>query len=156
MKYQLRINAKDFAVEVGDIKAGAVQVTVNGTRYDVLIEKSAISSAPAESLGRGQGGEIQGGEVQGFRTAGETPAVQVVAPPSADPMSGAVIAPIPGLILEIKVHQGEPVSAGQVVATMEAMKMENSLTAPVSGTVKEIRVQKGTEVSSGEVIMRIG
>ena len=74
MKYQLRINAKDFAVEVGDIKAGAVQVTVNGTRYDVLIEKSAISSAPAESLGRRQGGEIQGGEVQGFRTARETPA----------------------------------------------------------------------------------
>jgi biotin carboxyl carrier protein len=67
-----------------------------------------------------------------------------------------VVAPIPGLILDIKVAAGDSVSAGQVVAVMEAMKMENNLVSNVSGTVQEIRVQKGAEVSTGDVIMLIG
>ena len=65
-------------------------------------------------------------------------------------------APIPGLVLDIKVAVGDKVSAGQVVAVMEAMKMENNLISSVSGTVQEIRVQKGAEVSTGDVIMLIG
>jgi biotin carboxyl carrier protein len=65
-------------------------------------------------------------------------------------------APIPGLILDIKVTVGESVVAGQSVATIEAMKMENSLTSTVSGTVKEIRVQKGAQVATGDVVMIIG
>ena len=66
------------------------------------------------------------------------------------------MAPIPGLIVEIKVHLGDKVQAGQSVAVMEAMKMENDLTSHVSGVVEEILVQKGTEVATGDVILRIG
>ena len=55
----------------------------------------------------------------------------------------SILAPIPGLILEVKVKVGDAVNAGQIVAVLEAMKMENSLITHVSGTVKEIRVEKG-------------
>jgi biotin carboxyl carrier protein len=141
MKYQLKIKDKDFTVDIGEIKAGSVQVVVNGQSYDVLIENSA---APPSAQ----------------TVSAEPVRVPATAPPEVGPVSGttagAVIAPIPGLILEIKVRQGESVSFGQVVATMEAMKMENNLTAPVSGIVREIRVQKGAEVSTGAIIMQIG
>jgi biotin carboxyl carrier protein len=141
MKYQLKIKDKGFTVDIGEIKAGSVQVVVNGRSYDVLIENSAVPpSAPTVSA--------------------EPVRAPATAPPLVEPVpgttAGAVIAPIPGLILEIKVHQGESVSFGQIVATMEAMKMENNLTAPVSGVVREIRVQKGAEVSTGEIVMQIG
>ena len=66
-----------------------------------------------------------------------------------------MIAPIPGLITDVRVKVGDAVQAGQCVAVMEAMKMENQLTAPATGCVQEILVQKGTEVVTGQVIMRI-
>jgi len=138
MKYQVKINTRDYTVDVGEIKAGFVQVVVNGVPYDVQIEMPAMPSA---------------------RSMPAAPGGPQAVPASVAPVAssaGEVIAPIPGLILEIKVRQGDRVSAGQIVATMEAMKMENNLTAPMSGTVHEIRVQKGTEVSTGEIIMRIG
>jgi glutaconyl-CoA decarboxylase len=67
-----------------------------------------------------------------------------------------ILAPIPGLIMEVRVKVGDAVSAGQIVSILEAMKMENSLTTHVSGTVKEIRVEKGSEVSTGDVILIVG
>jgi biotin carboxyl carrier protein len=66
---------------------------------------------------------------------------------------GAVLAPIPGRILDIKVQVGEAVQAGQTVATMEAMKMENNIVSNIDGTVQEIRVQKDSEVATGDVLM---
>jgi biotin carboxyl carrier protein len=141
MKYQLKIDDKGFTVDIGEIKAGSAQVVVNGRSYNVLIENSAVPPS------------VQTVSAEPARVPATTP--PLVGPVSG-PAVGAVIAPIPGLVLEIKVRQGESVSFGQIVATMEAMKMENNLTAPVSGIVREIRVQKGAEVSTGEIIMQIG
>ena len=85
----------------------------------------------------------------------EPPAAPVA--PSATPAGGGtVIAPIPGLILDVKVKVGDQVLAGETVAVMEAMKMENNVVSDVSGTVKEVMVQKGAEVSTGDVLMIIG
>jgi len=67
-----------------------------------------------------------------------------------------VVAPIPGLILQIKVKVGDAVSAGQVVAVLEAMKMENNISSHISGTVTAVRAAEGSNVTTGDVIMVIG
>jgi len=84
-------------------------------------------------------------------------AVSLLNPAQAAFVAGddALSAPIPGLILEVRVKVGDNVFAGQIVAVMEAMKMENNLIAQKDGIVKDIRVQKGTEVSTGDIIMII-
>jgi acetyl/propionyl-CoA carboxylase alpha subunit len=64
-----------------------------------------------------------------------------------------IIAPIPGLIVEIEVAVGEKVEVGQGIVIMEAMKMENELKAPGEGIVKEIRVGKGTPVDQGQLLV---
>ncbi len=64
-----------------------------------------------------------------------------------------IIAPIPGLIVEIEVAVGEKVEAGQGVVIMEAMKMENELKAPGEGVVREIKVAKGTPVDQGQLLV---
>ena len=146
MRYQLKIGATDFTVDIGEVKAGSVEVAVNGRPYDVRIENpAALSPQP-----------VAAGPVRSATTAPAAGKIGGKMDPAFEAAGGAVVAPIPGLILEIKVQQGDSVSIGQIVATMEAMKMENNLAAPVSGVVRDIRVQKGAEVSTGEVIMRIG
>lgn len=149
MKYHLTINDTPYEVDIGEDEGEQLAVRVNGEPYRVVLQN------PADLTGR---------TTQTSMSAGESsPAAATVKPVKAPPApvravagSGSVLAPIPGLILDIKVTVGESVVAGQSVATIEAMKMENSLTSTVSGTVKEIRVQKGAQVATGDVIMIIG
>ena len=147
MHYQLKINEQDFAVEVGAQQAGNLRVSVNGTVYDVTVVQGAGTPAPRVTVV----------EPPSHFAPGSAPAAAPAAPRSlATAVEGAILAPIPGLIVEIKVRVGDAVQAGQTVAVMEAMKMENNLVSQMDGVVREILVQKGSEVATGDVIVRIG
>ncbi len=64
-------------------------------------------------------------------------------------------APMPGLVVEIMVAQGDRVEAGRPLIVIEAMKMQNALPAPLSGTVASIAVAAGTAVDSGALLLTI-
>jgi 3-methylcrotonyl-CoA carboxylase alpha subunit len=64
-------------------------------------------------------------------------------------VEGAVRAPLPGKIIDLRVKVGDTVSRGQPLLVLEAMKMEHTLTAPADGTVKSIRYAVGEQVSEG-------
>ena len=64
-----------------------------------------------------------------------------------------VRAPMPGLILDLKIKSGDTVNAGDPLLILEAMKMENILKAPGSGVVKELKVKKGDSVEKGQVLI---
>ena len=145
MKYQLEINQKNFEVTIGGIAGNMARVLVNGQPYEVRIGKHPMPGAQPAAVHTAQAMPIP--------APSQKPQSSI---PSVMQGHEAILAPIPGLILEIKVKVGEAVSAGQTVAILEAMKMENSLTAHVSGTIKEIRFEKGSEVSTGDVILTIG
>ncbi len=75
--------------------------------------------------------------------------------PTAELPGGAVAAPMPGKVLEIRVAVGDRVEAGQVVAVLEAMKMENHLSAAEDGEVTEVRVAVGDQVEKDVLLMVI-
>lgn len=62
-------------------------------------------------------------------------------------------APMPGLILEVKVKAGDVVKANDQLLILEAMKMENVLKSPGEGTVKSVTVQKGDKVEKNQVLV---
>ncbi|HAE12939.1 MAG TPA: biotin/lipoyl-binding protein [Chitinophagales bacterium] len=62
-------------------------------------------------------------------------------------------APMPGLILDIRVQAGDAVQKGDPLMVLEAMKMENVLKAEGEGIVKNILVAKGQNVEKGFVMM---
>ncbi len=66
-----------------------------------------------------------------------------------------VISFMQGVIIDIKVKEGQSVIEGQPLAILEAMKMENEIVAPVAGTITKIYVQKQDNVENQEVIMII-
>jgi acetyl/propionyl-CoA carboxylase alpha subunit len=65
-------------------------------------------------------------------------------------------APMPGLVLDIIVSEGQAVKKGEAIVVLEAMKMENILKAPVDVTIKKISVKKGTAVEKGQVLIQFG
>lgn len=70
-------------------------------------------------------------------------------------MNKNIIAPLPGIIVEILVKTGDRVEVGQAVAVLEAMKMENELQAEYSGTVVAVNVAEGDRVLTGAEIITI-
>jgi propionyl-CoA carboxylase alpha chain len=70
-------------------------------------------------------------------------------------VAGGLVAPMPGTVLAVHVHPGDPVSAGQLLMIVEAMKMEHRITAPHAGVVGEIRAAHGDQVAAGDVLVVI-
>ena len=62
-------------------------------------------------------------------------------------------APMPGLVVGLKVAVGDVVTKNQPLLIIEAMKMENVLKAKADGTVKAIVVNPGQSVEKGETLI---
>ncbi|MBT8295335.1 MAG: acetyl-CoA carboxylase biotin carboxyl carrier protein subunit [Gramella sp.] len=64
-------------------------------------------------------------------------------------------APMPGLILEVNVKEGDEVKEGDYLLVLEAMKMENTLTAPRDGVVKSVTVEKRDTVEKNQLLIEM-
>lgn len=67
----------------------------------------------------------------------------------------AVVSPLPGVVVDVKVAAGDMVKAGQTVAVLEAMKMENDILAECDGVVASVSVKDGDSVLEGAVLLTI-
>lgn len=63
-------------------------------------------------------------------------------------------APMPGLILDLKVKPGDEVKKGDVILILEAMKMENILKSPGDGVVKAVKVSLNQSVEKNQVLIQ--
>lgn len=63
-------------------------------------------------------------------------------------------APMPGLVLNVIVEEGQEVNKGDNLLILEAMKMENIIKSPTDGTVKKILVSKGIKVEKNEILIQ--
>lgn len=64
-------------------------------------------------------------------------------------------APMPGLVLEVSVEEGQEVKEGDGLVILEAMKMENIIKSAGSGIVKTILIKKGTAVDKGQLLIEM-
>lgn len=66
-----------------------------------------------------------------------------------------VKAPMPGLVLEIAVTDGQSVKEGDRLLILEAMKMENSILIHADATIKKVMVTAGQAVEKGQVLIEL-
>lgn len=66
-----------------------------------------------------------------------------------------LVAPMPGLVVRVRVKVGDVVQAGQPLVSIEAMKMENELRSKSAGTVKTILAAEGSPVEKGAVLVEL-
>ncbi|MCB9257674.1 MAG: biotin/lipoyl-binding protein [Chitinophagales bacterium] len=64
-------------------------------------------------------------------------------------------APMPGLVLDVKIKEGDELKEGDTILVLEAMKMENMLKSPGAGVVKAIKVKTGEAVEKGQVLVEV-
>jgi propionyl-CoA carboxylase alpha chain len=75
------------------------------------------------------------------------------ATPGAAAPSGGLMAPMPGVVLDVRCAPGDQVESGQTLIVLEAMKMEHVVRAPGDGVVSDVRVAKGQHVENGALLL---
>ena len=66
-----------------------------------------------------------------------------------------VKAPMPGMVLEIAVIEGQSVNEGDKLLILGAMKMENIITIQTNAVIKRITVKAGQAVEKGQVLVEL-
>lgn len=139
-EYKIKINGNNYNVTIDEVEDNVAKVEVNGTPYNVEFEKPISKPKTISVVNKPAAAPV----------AGPAPASKPAAAPAA--AGGATVnSPLPGVVLEIKVKDGDKVTKGQVIMVLEAMKMENAIEAPCEGTVT-IKAQKGDSVLEGATL----
>lgn len=165
MKYIITVEGKTFEIEVGqgqvwvdrrpydvdfqDVDGSAqYSLLVDNRSYEAHVERLAgdvcqmtVDGRPYQArLHRGGNGNRANAEPNQARSTAQA----------------EVRAPLPGLLVELCVSEGERVREQDVVAVMESMKMNLELRAPRSGVVRDLRTGPGHEVARGDVLAVVG
>lgn len=117
---------KSYSVEVvkADIKEKTFTISVNGNKYQLAVKDKFDELL--HSLGLDAKDSKKVNEIK---------------------------APMPGLVLDVKVSEGDTVKKGDAILVLEAMKMENNIKSPTDGIVKKINVKKGMAVEKNQVLI---
>ena len=132
--------------------------TINGNVYKVIINRLEDTTANVEVNGTPYKVEMNKPTKKQVVTINRP--VQAATPPVPRPQqanlgTSVLRSPLPGIILEVNVKEGDTVKKGQKVMILEAMKMENVINADRDGVIKGVKVNKGDSVLEGADLLII-
>jgi 3-methylcrotonyl-CoA carboxylase alpha subunit len=70
-------------------------------------------------------------------------------------ITGQLLAPMPGTVVNVAIKSGDKVSKGQTLMVIEAMKMEHAIIAPINAVVTEIHFKTGDLVTEGVKLLEL-
>lgn len=144
-KFKLSVNGLSYEVDILNVDENQAEVEVNGTKYQVEIEKKQqVSKTPrlVRSVVSPSTDIVK--------------SVQKTASPAEAKGVGTIKSPLPGTVISIAVRVGDTVNVGDRLLILEAMKMENNINSDKEGKIVAIRVNPRDSVLEGDVLIEIG
>lgn len=135
--YKFTIRGNTYEVEIGKIENNIAHIEVNGTPYEVEIHQE-IKQTKTPTLVRKVIKEKAEDIEKKDRGA-----------------SFPIKAPLPGIIKEIYIKEGDIIKKEQKIMMMEAMKMENKILSDRDGVVEVINVKTGDSVLEGDKLIEL-
>lgn len=155
--YKVKSNAFEFSFSKEEIESADL-VKLSSTSFNLIKDNRSVTAKliGADSSGKKVTIEVEGEtfdleikdeldllvEQMGFSTAATKHVKEIKAP-------------MPGLVLEINVNDGQVVNEGDKLLILEAMKMENSIMIQTNATIKRIAVKSGQAVEKGQLLVEL-
>jgi glutaconyl-CoA/methylmalonyl-CoA decarboxylase subunit gamma len=125
-RYSLFLNGRSYTLNLEEIQNGIFTVNINGKEFRAIVEDERSK------------------RLSEFTRTSE------------NKDSGMIVyAPMPGLVIEIAVHEGEGVHEGKGLLVLEAMKMENEIQSQIKGIIEKIHVIPGQTVEKETPLLTI-
>ena len=164
MKYEVTVEGETFLIEIEDEE----KVLVNGqvhavdmqsidglSLYSLLVDNNSYEAFIEEEEGHFQV-LLQTGEMYSVQVKGGRPRLTIVKKPFRIPgVETTIKAPMPGLVIDVLVTEGQQIVAGEVLVILESMKMENELRAEWDGTVRSIHVRPGDVAGQDQALVTV-
>uniref|UniRef100_A0A7V0Z687 Biotin/lipoyl-binding protein n=1 Tax=candidate division WOR-3 bacterium TaxID=2052148 RepID=A0A7V0Z687_UNCW3 len=140
--FKVLLDGKEFQVEFAQFDKDKLTLIIDNKPYQIFLDSDYTLNI--------------NGELYNFEVIDEQVAkVLKSGAEVAHKKEAIVTAPMPGLVIEVEVKEGESVKKGQGLLIIEAMKMQNEFKSPRDGIVKKIMVQKGQTVNSKDTLIII-
>lgn len=124
--FSLLVDGRSVPVVITPVSEDRLRVTINGRSQEVHVQDE--NDLLLERFGLAEAAGVAEREVR---------------------------APMPGLVLDVMVHEGQSVQEGEGLLVLEAMKMENELRAPAAGVVQAIHVAPNDAVDKDALLVEI-
>jgi biotin carboxyl carrier protein len=136
--YTVTVNGQSYTVYLKGRRGTLITFSIDEREYAMPVDAAEHSALKDVTITLIPKGEARA------RTQGSAAAV-----------APEVKAPLPGIISDVKVKEGDTISAGGTLVVIEAMKMENPIKAPAQVVVTKVHVTKGQEVAHGAVLVSV-
>ena len=141
-KYNIKVRGTEYAVCINNVEGNMLNVSINDVEYEV--EAKGVNVNPTRMSSTQKLPEDMYSQV---------PAVVKKAETAGDEYP--IESPLPGVVHEVKVKEGDVVKAGQALLILEAMKMEYTVESAKDGIVKKVNVRKGDAILQGDILVII-
>jgi len=144
----MTLNGQPFAWDITDLGAGRFHILHEDHSYNAEVVEANYTAKTITLKLNGKRVELQAKDR--FDLLLERLGMSNAAAAKVNELK----APMPGLIVDIRVQPGQAVQKGDPLLVLEAMKMENILKAPADGTVGNLKVNLRDNVQKGQVLVQ--
>ena len=155
--YQVKANEFSFSLSTDEIN-GIDIVRFSPTEFNIIKDHRSVTAKIFEdgAFGKRLKIEIDGNSfVVEIKDELDLVLQQMGFGSASNKTIKEIKAPMPGLVLEIAVVDGQEVKQGEKMLILEAMKMENSIMAHADARIKKVGVNAGQAVEKGQVLIEL-
>jgi biotin carboxyl carrier protein len=146
---QLLLNDQPAAYDLKEIKPGSYHLLYKGQSFEIEVLQSSIVEKKHQFT-------INGKKVEAELSDKFDALLKELGMDAGSAQKvGDLKAPMPGLVVDIPVKEGDVVKKGDTLVILEAMKMENALKAVGDAVVKKINVKKGQAVEKNTLLVQM-
>jgi biotin carboxyl carrier protein len=163
MKYQATVNGQTFEIEI--MQDGRVTIDgearsvdfrrISDSLFSALIDNESIEAVVERHDGQYQ--VLMRGDLYDVQVLDERQQrLMRTSAGFADSQGELTVrSPMPGLIVDVRVTEGQAVERGDALCVLESMKMENEIKAPRAATVERIHIARGDSVEQNKVLITL-
>lgn len=155
--YKVKVNEFEFSITKDEVDAIDL-VQKSATECNIIVGHKSVNAVliEADKSAKSQTIEIEG-EIFDIQIKDELDQVldKMGFSTATNKQIKEIKAPMPGLVLEVAVTEGQQVRQGDKILILVAMKMENSIMIHADATIKRIAVNAGEAVEKGQVLVEL-